>query len=72
MPNIELEHKGLNEYKNKGYLYETVNSCDNLIHILSQNMNEFPDMKYSDLYMLCQTLIGLKWSAIQLLGRDKK
>lgn len=72
MPSIELERKGLQEYKSKGYLYETVNSCDTLIHILSQNMNEFPDQEYSELYMLTQTLIGLKWSAIQLLGREKK
>lgn len=72
MMNIEIERKGLSEFKNKGYIYDVINSCDKLVHILSQNMNEFPDQKYSDMYKLTQELITLKWSAVQLLGRDSK
>jgi len=72
MLNIETERKGLSEFKNKSYIYEVINSCDKLVHILSQNMNEFPDQKYSDMYKLTQELITLKWSAVQLLGRDSK
>lgn len=64
--------KGTFEYKNKKYIYEVIEASSKLVNILSQNMDEFPNQKYEDMYMLTQALINLKWSAVELLGRDVK
>lgn len=64
--------KGAELYRNKSYIWKVIESCNTLIGLLPQNMDEFPDMKSTDMYMLCETLIALKWSAIELLGREMK
>lgn len=64
--------KGSMRFRNNRYIWETIFSCERLIEILSQNKDEFPDMKYSDIYMLTQTLIALKYSAMELIGKDGK
>lgn len=64
--------KGSHDYKNLGYLYRTVDLSQQLFEIVSQNMSEFPDLDYNDLYIFCETLTKLKWSAVELIGRETK
>jgi hypothetical protein len=62
--------KGSMRVRNTRYIWETIFACEKLIEILSQNKDEFPDMKYTDTYMLTETLIALKYSAMELIGKD--
>lgn len=57
-------------YQNKRFIWQIVMCCETLVEILSQCQDDFPDMKYNDMYMLIETLINLKYSAIELIGRD--
>lgn len=68
---LNAVQRGSLEYKNMKYIYDTIDSCSKLINILSQNMDEFPDQKYEDLYALTEGLIKLKWSAVEILGGRK-
>ena len=72
MSNFSRLQKGSRKYANVGYIYRVIDLCSQLFEIVAQNMTEFPDMEYNDLYMLCETLTKLKWSAVELLGEDSK
>lgn len=62
--------KGCMRYDNNRYVWKTVMACEDLIEILTRCKDEFPGMKYNEIYMLTQTLIALKYSAIELIGND--
>ena len=68
--NFEDLRKGTEKRKNIGYLFKTVDACEELFDIVSQNMEEFPGLSYNDMYMLAETLTRLKWSAVELIGKE--
>ena len=62
--------KGMMRFKNARYIWEIAFASETLIELLTRYQDEFPDLKYNETYMLLQTLITLKNSAIELLGKD--
>ena len=66
-----FEKQGLEEYKNKKWLWQALFACNNLYEAIANNMDEIPEVKYQDLYMFITTLLQVKYSIIELIGRDK-
>lgn len=54
------------------YLAETAILADRVADLIAGNMDEFPDIPYNDLYLTCETLIKLKWKAIEIVNGEKK
>ena len=66
------EKKGIKEYNNKKWIWDTLITCNRLYSLISNNMDEIPNISDIDLYMFVQTLLQVKYSLIELIGRDSK
>ena len=66
------EKKGIYEYRNKKWVWETLLASNQLYTLVSNNMGEIPNLSDIDLYMFVQTLLQIKYAMIELIGRDAK
>lgn len=66
------EKKGIKEFNNKRWVWETLLACNQLYTLVSNNMGEIPNLSDIDLYMFVQTLLQIKYDMIELIGRDAK
>ena len=66
------ERKGLEEYKNKKFLWKALFACNDLYEVIANNLDEFPNVHQSDLGDLINTILELKYSVLELIGRDSK
>lgn len=66
------EKKGIDEYSNKKWVWKSVILTDELYQLLAVYMDEIPNIVQPDLYMFAQTLLQLKYSLLELIGRDAK
>ena len=66
------EKKGIKEFNNKKWVWETLLASNQLYSLISNNMGEIPNLSDIDLYMFVQTLLQIKYAMIELIGRDAK
>lgn len=66
------EKKGITEFNNKKWIWEALLNCNSLYGLIANNMDEIPNISDIDLYMFVQTLLQVKYSLIELIGRDIK
>lgn len=66
------EKKGIKEFNNKKWVWETLLASNQLYSLISNNMGEIPNLSDIDLYMFVQTLLQIKYAMIELIGRDVK
>ena len=66
------EKKGVKEFNNKKWVWETLLASNQLYSLISNNMGEIPNLSDIDLYMFVQTLLQIKYAMIELIGRDAK
>ena len=66
------EKKGIDEYSNKKWVWKSVILTDELYQLLAVYMEDIPNIVQPDLYMFAQTLLQLKYSLLELIGRDAK
>lgn len=66
------EKKGIEEYRNKGWVWRAVICADELYHILANNKDELPDVEWSEIYHTQQKILNIKYALLELIGRDSK
>lgn len=66
------ERKGLNEYRNKQWVWRAVICADELYNILANNKDELPDVEWSEIYHTLQNILRIKYALLELIGRDSK
>ena len=66
------ERKGIDEYRNKKWVWESVISCNALYDNLVNNQDELPDILHPDLMDFMRSLLQIKYSLLELIGRDSK
>ena len=64
------EKKGINEYKNKKWLWKALFAANELYECIVNNMDEIPDIQQQDLYMFVNTLLEVKYKILELIGRN--
>lgn len=67
-----FERIGVKEFNDKKYIWKALFACNELYDILASNMDELPNVDQKDLYMFVNTLLQVKYSLIELIGRDSK
>lgn len=65
------EKKGLEEYKNKKYLWKILFACNDLYESVVNNMDEFPTINQKELGDIVNYILELKYSVLALIGREK-
>lgn len=66
------ERKGIDEYRNKKWVWESLICCNTLYDNLINNQDEIPDVLYSELMDFMKQMLRIKYSLIELIGRDSK
>lgn len=66
------ERKGIDEYRNKKWIWESIICCNALYDNLINNQDELPDVLYSELMEFMKKMLNIKYSLIELIGRDSK
>lgn len=73
--NAELnmyEKKGIEEYRNKKWVWDSVTCCNQLYSNITNNMGEIPNLSDPEIFDFMQRLMDLKYCLIELIGRDSK
>ena len=66
------EKKGIEEYRNKRWVWETLISCNKMYDNLASNQDELPDIIHPDLMEFMGKLLEIKYALLELIGRDSK
>lgn len=66
------EEKGIKEVNNKKWVWETLLACNDLYYVIANNIGDIPNIPYTDLYMLLNTLLQIKSAMYELIGRSEK
>lgn len=66
------EKKGIEEYRNKRWVWETLISCNKMYENLASNQDELPDILQPDLMEFMSKLLEIKYALLELIGRDSK
>lgn len=66
------EKKGTQEYLKKGWVWKAVMCADELYHLLANNQDEIPSVVYSEMYQTIKGILDIKYSLLELIGRDSK
>lgn len=66
------EKKGIEEYRNKRWVWETLISCNKMYENLVSNQDELPDIMHPDLMEFMSKLLEIKYALLELIGRDSK
>lgn len=66
------EKKGIEEYRNKRWVWETVIACNKMYDNLVANQDELPDIMHSELMCFMTQLLDIKYALLELIGRDSK
>lgn len=66
------EKKGIEEYRNKRWVWETLISCNKMYENLASNQDELPDILHPDLMEFMSKLLEIKYALLELIGRDSK
>lgn len=66
----QYEKRGIEEYKNKKWLWKALFASNDLYECIVNNMDEIPDIQQQDLYMFVNTLLEVKYKILELIGRN--
>lgn len=66
------EKKGLEEYKNKKYLWKALFACNDLYEVIANNLDEFPNINQKQLGDMVNLVLEFKYSVLDLIGRSAK
>lgn len=66
------EKKGIDEYRNKKWIWDSVTCCSQLYTNISNNMGEIPNLSDPEIFDFVQRLLDIKYSLLELIGRDSK
>lgn len=66
------EKKGIEEYRNKKWVWESLLCCNKLYENLASNRDELPDVVQSEVFAFMSDLLSIKYSLLELIGRDSK
>lgn len=66
------EKKGLEEYKNKKYLWKALFACNDLYEVIANNLDEFPNINQKQLGDMVNLVLEFKYSVLDLIGRSTK
>lgn len=66
------EKRGIDEFRNKGWVWRALFDADELYHLLINNKDEIPDVIYSEFNTSMTKLLDIKYAMLELIGRDSK
>lgn len=66
------EKKGIDEYRNKKWVWESLIVCNKLYENLVANQGELPDIMHTELMNFMPRLLDIKYALLELIGRDSK
>ena len=66
------EKKGIDEYRNKKWVWETLIASNKMYENLVANQDELPDIMHTELMNFMPRLLDIKYSLLELIGRDSK
>ena len=66
------EKKGIDVYRNKKWVWETLIACNKMYENLVSNQDELPDIVHPELMDFMHSLLTIKYSLLELIGRDSK
>lgn len=66
------EKKGIEEYRNKKWVWETLIACNKVYENLTNNRDELPDVMDIKIMELMTNLLDVKYALLELIGRDSK